>query len=194
MTWIPVWADFHTHAIGEEVFGPRAETLVGQHVEAAVEAGLDCLAVTDHNDLRPGLMARDYAARRGHRLLVLPGMELTTDERVHLVAVGLTEPIPVWRPLGDTIARIREAGGLSVLPHPFFRHLRSRRDVDAIEQLNARYGDFDLNGTEVARVADSDAHSAADLRNSKHRTLLRVTSLSWEAMVDAVRAGRTTPT
>ena len=190
---IPIWADFHTHAIGEEVFGPRAETLVARHVEAAVEAGLDCLAVTDHNDLRPGLMARNYAARRGHRLLVLPGMELTTEERVHLVAVGLSEPILPWRSLDDTIVRIREAGGLSVLPHPFFRHLRSREDVDAIEQLNARYGDFDLNGTEVARVADSDAHSATDLRNSKHRTLLRVTTVSWEAVLDAVRTGRTTP-
>jgi predicted metal-dependent phosphoesterase TrpH len=139
-------------------------------------------------------MARDYAARQGHRLLVLPGMELTTEERVHLVAVGLSEPIPAWRPLDATIARIREAGGLSVLPHPFFRHLRLRQDVDAIEQLNARYGDFDLNGTEIARVADSDAHSPADLRESKHRTLLQVTSLSWEAVVEAVRAGRTTPT
>ena len=175
------------------MFGPRAETLVARHVEAAVEAGLDCLAVTDHNDLRPGLMAQDYAARRGHRLLVLPGMELTTDERVHLVAVGLTQPIPAWRSLDETIARIREAGALSVLPHPFFRHLRERRDVDAIEQLNARYGNFDLNGTETPRVADSDAHSAADLRASKHRTLLQVTFLSWEAVVDAVRAGRTTP-
>ena len=190
---ISIWADFHTHAIGEEVFGPRAETLVAQHVEAAIEAGLECLAVTDHNDLRPGLMARNYAARRGHRLLVLPGMELTTEERVHLVAVGLSEPILAWRSLDATIARIREAGALSVLPHPFFRHLRSRRDVDAIEQFNARYGDFDLNGTEVARVADSDAHSATDLRTSKHRTLLQLTSLSWEAVVDAVRGGRATP-
>ena len=191
---IAIWADFHTHSIGEETFGPRAEALVARHVEAAVEAGLDCLAVTDHNDLRPGLMAQEYAARRGLPLLVLPGMELTTDERVHLVAVGLTQPIPAWRPLDETIARIREAGGLSVLPHPFFRHLRERRDVDAIEQLNARYGNFDLNGTETPRVADSDAHSAADLRDSKHRTLLQVAEVSWNAVVEAVRAGRTTPT
>ncbi|HEX8967949.1 MAG TPA: hypothetical protein VF937_08725 [Chloroflexota bacterium] len=191
---IRIWADFHTHAIGEESFGARADTLVARHVEAAVAAGLDCLAVTDHNDLRPGLLAREYAARHGYRLLVLPGIELTTEERVHLVAVGLSEPIPAWRPLDETIARIREAGALSVLPHPFFRHLREQRDVDAIEQLNARYGDFNLNGTLVSRVADSDAHSATDLRNSKHRTLLEVACLSWEAVLEAVRAGRTTPT
>jgi predicted metal-dependent phosphoesterase TrpH len=194
LTLLSLWADFHTHAIGEEAFGPRAETLVARHVEAAVAAGLDCLAVTDHNDLRPGLMAQEYAARHSHQLLILPGMELTTHERVHVVAVGLTEPIPAWRPLDETIARIREAGGLSVLPHPFFRHLRTRRDVDAIEQFNARYGDFDLNGTDVARVADSDAHTPGDLRASPHRTRLEATSRSWPAILEAIRAGRTTPT
>lgn len=186
-------ADFHTHSIGEEVYGARVETLVALHVEAALEVGLDCLAVTDHNDLRPGLMAQAYAARQGYELLVLPGMELTTEERVHLIAVGLTEPVPAWRPLDETIDRIRRAGGLSVLPHPFFRHLRERGDVDAIEQFNARYGDFELPDTSVSRVADSDAHSADDLRRSKHRTLLEVAALSWEAVAEAVRTGRTKP-
>jgi hypothetical protein len=71
------------------------------------------------------------------------------------VAVGLERPIPAWEPLDPTVARIREAGGLSILPHPFFRHLRERTDVDGIEQFNARYGDFSLNGTIVARVGDT---------------------------------------
>jgi predicted metal-dependent phosphoesterase TrpH len=190
---ISIRADFHTHSIGEEVFGPRTESLVARHIEAAAEVGLDCLAVSDHNDLRPGLMAREYAARRGYRLLVLPAMELTTEERVHLVAVGLHEPIDPWCPLDVTIARIREAGAISVLPHPFFAHLRKRRDVDAIEQFNARYGNFDVNGTDVARVADSDSHSADDLRRSTHCTILEVDSLSWVDVANAIRAGRTSP-
>jgi predicted metal-dependent phosphoesterase TrpH len=186
-------ADFHTHSIGEETFGPRAEDLVARHVDAAAEVGLDCIAVTDHNDLRPGLMARDYWAQRGHRLLVIPGMELTTQERIHLVAIGLSEPIEPWQPLAETIVRIREAGGLSILPHPFFAHLRARRDVDAIERFNAQYGDFDLNGTNVPQVANSDAHSADDLRRSPHYTLLEVNSVCWGDVNDAIRAGRTTP-
>jgi predicted metal-dependent phosphoesterase TrpH len=190
---ISIRADFHTHSIGEETFGPRSESLVARHVEAAVEVGLDCIAVSDHNDLRPGLMAREYAARRGLRLLVLPAMELTTEERIHLVAIGLEEPIEPWRSLDATIARVREVGGVSILPHPFFAHLRSRRDVDAIEQFNARYGDFKLNGTDVPRVADSDSHSADDLRQSRYCTILGVNALSWVDVFDAIRAGRTTP-
>jgi predicted metal-dependent phosphoesterase TrpH len=186
-------ADFHTHSIGEETFGPRTEMLVARHVEAAVEVGLDCIAVSDHNDLRPGLMAHEYAARRGHRLLVVPGMELTTQERIHLVALGLTKPIDAWRPLAETIARIRDVGGISILPHPFFAALRMRRDVDAIERFNARYGDFDLNGTAVPHVANSDSHSADDLRASKHCTIVEATARTWADIAEAVRAGRTTP-
>jgi predicted metal-dependent phosphoesterase TrpH len=186
-------ADFHTHAIGEGVFGPRSEELVARHLQAALEVGLDCIAVTDHNDLRPGMLAQDYAARRGLRLLVLPGMEITTEERVHLVAVGLQTPIETWQPLDETIARIRNAGGLSILPHPFFGHLRSKRNVDAIERFNARYGDFNLDGTPVAHVADSDAHSAEDLRRSLHYTLLEVGTPTWNEVAAAIRANRTTP-
>jgi predicted metal-dependent phosphoesterase TrpH len=186
-------ADFHTHAIGEEVFGPRTEGLVARHIDMALEVGLDCIAVTDHNDLRPGLLALEYVARRGYQLLVVPGMELTTQERVHLVALGLDAPVEPWQPLAETIIRIREAAGISVLPHPFYPSLRARRDVDAIEQFNARYGDFDLDGSAVPRVADSDAHSADDLRASTHHTRLDVAALSWEGVMDAIRAGRTIP-
>jgi predicted metal-dependent phosphoesterase TrpH len=186
-------ADFHTHSIGEAAFGPQAEGLIARHIDTAVEVGLDCLAVSDHNDLRPGLMAREYAARHGLRLLVLPSMELTTEERVHLLAIGLEEPIEAWQPLDATIARIRDVRGISILPHPFFAHLREKRDVDAIEQFNARYGDFKLNGTTVARVADSDAHSAEDLRQSQYCTRLEVVGVSWSAVADAIRAGRTVP-
>jgi len=186
-------ADLHTHSIGEETFGPRAESLLARHLEAAVEVGLDCIAVSDHNDLRPGLLAREYALRHGLPILVLPGMELTTQERVHLVAVGLEQQIEAWQPLADTIARIREVAAISVLPHPFFAHLRARTDVDAMERFNAQYGDFDLDGTLVAHVANSDSHSADDLRRSTHYTLIEVTTRSWDAVADAIRARRTTP-
>jgi predicted metal-dependent phosphoesterase TrpH len=190
---LQIRADFHTHSIGESSFGPRSEELIARHLEAAVEVGLDCLTVSDHNDLRPGLLAREYAARRQLPLLVVPGMELTTQERVHLLAVGLEDAVDAWQPLTDTIARIRDVGAISVLPHPFYAHLRSRTDVDAIERFNAQYGDFDLNGSRVPLVGDSDAHSADDLRASAHYTLVEVSERSWEAIADAIRAGRTTP-
>lgn len=185
-------ADLHTHAIGDGQFGPSSESLVHSHIDAAVAIGLDCIGVTDHDDLRPGLIAERYARERQLSLLVVPGMEITTDEGHHVVGVGLRTPIPRWKPLGETIARIRAAGGLCILPHPFFAHLRARCDVDAMERYNARYGDFDLECTGVPAIASSDAHSANDLRRSAHHTIVDVACRSWEGVMAAVRAGRVT--
>ena len=184
-------ADLHTHAVGDGRFGPSTADLVAALVDAAVDVGLDCLAVTDHDDLRPGLLAEEYAAARGLPILVVPGMEVTT-EGGHLVALGVRTPIPGWQPLAETIAQIRAAGAISLLPHPFFDHLRRRTDVDAIERFNSRYGDFEVAGAPVAIVASSDAHGAADLRGSAHHTLIDGVALRWSAVADAVRAGRTT--
>jgi len=180
-------ADLHTHAIGDGRFGPSTAALV----DAALEVGLQCLAVTDHDDLRPGLLAEEYVAAHHLPILVVPGMEVTTDGG-HLVAVGVRTPIPGWQSLEETIAQIRAAGAISVLPHPFFERLRRRTDVDAIERFNDRYGDFDVAGTSVAIVASSDAHSAVDLRASAHHTLIDGDALRWSVVADAVRAGRTT--
>ncbi len=184
-------ADLHTHALGDGRFGPSTGDLVAALVEAAVEAGLQCLAVTDHDDLRPGLLAEEYAAARGLPILVVPGMEVSTDGG-HLVAVGVRAAIPGWQPLGETIAQIRAAGAISLLPHPFFERLRRRTDVDAIERFNSRYGDFDVDRTSAAVVASSDAHSAADLLGSAHHTVIDGAALEWPAVADALRAGRTT--
>ena len=79
----------------------------------------------------------------------------------------------------------------SSIPAPGARHCAWRHTT--FEQFNARYGDFNLNGTQVARVADSDSYSAGDLRQSKYCTILQVSSLSWVDVFDAIRAGRTTP-
>ena len=161
-------------------------------MEAAIAAGLDCIAVTDHDDVRPGLLAEEYVAKRNLSILVLPGIEITTTDG-HLLAVGVREPIAGWRSLEITIADIRALGGLVILPHPFFAHLRARVDVDAFERFNSRYGDFTFETEPVSLVADSDAHNAMELTNSKYNTLIDLESLTFESVADAVRAGRTAP-
>lgn len=182
-------ADLHTHAIGDGRFGDAARDYVARHLEAAVEVGLRCVGVTDHDDLRPGLLAVEYAAAHDLPLLVIPGMEVTTSEG-HLVALGLDAPVAPWRSLAETIADIRGRGALCILPHPFFPALRARTDVDAIERLNARYGDWEVARDDVAVIASSDAHTAADLRASPCRTRLWVTERSLAGVAGALRARR----
>lgn len=186
---LSVNADLHTHAIGDGRFDDSAGDFVARHVEAALEAGLHCLGVTDHDNLQPGLLAQEYVASRNLPLLVLPGMEVTTTEG-HLVALGLSEPVAPWRSMSETINEVRARGGLCILPHPFFEHLRLRDDIDAIERLNYRYGDFDITRDDIAVIASSDAHAPADLNASPHHTLLHVRDLTWDGVAEAVRERR----
>ncbi len=76
-------ADLHIHTClspcGELTMSPR--TIVGR----ALALGLDIIAVTDHNSLENAAAA--MAAARKTPLAVLPGMELTTVEEVHILAL-----------------------------------------------------------------------------------------------------------
>jgi len=92
-------ADLHIHTClspcGELAMSPRAV------VERAREAGLDLIAVTDHNTTENAAAA--MAAAAGTGLAVLPGIELTTAEEVHLL--GLFEPGTALAPFQDEVYR-----------------------------------------------------------------------------------------
>ena len=181
--------DFHTHAIGDGTYGVNTPDLVAAHLEAAMEAGLDCIGVTDHDDIRPGLLAVEYAAKHSLPILVIAGMEITTDDG-HLVGLGLEDPLPRWKSMTETVAAIRDQGAVSILPHPFFPQLRERKDVDAIERFNARYGDFEIQENGIAIIASSDAHSPADLQASPFQMQLDVAVLTQADVLDAIRERR----
>jgi hypothetical protein len=76
-------ADLHIHTClspcGELAMSPRAV------VEAALAAGLDIIAVTDHNSTENAAAVSDAA--RGTGLVVLPGIELTTAEEAHILGL-----------------------------------------------------------------------------------------------------------
>ncbi len=76
-------ADLHIHTClspcGELSSSPR------RVVRRAIEAGLDIIAVTDHNSAENTAAAVRAAAGTG--LTVLPGMELTSSEEAHLLAI-----------------------------------------------------------------------------------------------------------
>ena len=83
--WARFWAvDLHVHTPGsgdakEEDFGSAADV-----VKAALAAGLDAIAITDHNTATwCGPMA---AAAKGTELIVLPGVELSTPQG-HLLGI-----------------------------------------------------------------------------------------------------------
>ncbi len=83
---IAVAGDLHIHT----ALSPCAEDVMtpGAIVQAAVEAGLDLIAICDHNSADNAAAVQAAAQHHAdNRLLVLSGIEITTSEEVHLIGV-----------------------------------------------------------------------------------------------------------
>ena len=142
-------------------------------VDHAENEGLGAIAVTDHNVFGGALETVDEA--RDRELVVIPGEEMKTDGQGEVIGLFLEREIPRGMSFGDTIAAIREQGGLVYVPHPFDRlHAipdprtlhRHLADIDVLEVYNARllFEGFNDEALRFARKynltmgAGSDAH------------------------------------
>jgi len=105
-------ADLQLHSdLGDGLASP-------EEILAAAEAvGLDVIALTDHDDIRGSFVLRDLAAKRGSRVAVATGIEVTTRAG-HLLALFVEDEIPMFRALPETVMAIHRAGGIAVVPHP----------------------------------------------------------------------------
>jgi predicted metal-dependent phosphoesterase TrpH len=167
-------ADLHSHSY----FSPDSILSPRDLVRRAREAGLTHIAVTDHNTIRGGLEAREIA----------DGVEVIVGEEVRsadgeILGIFLSEEIPRALPGAETIARIKQQGGIVGVPHPF-DHLRlalheqqimaNIDDIDFIEALNSRivFPTHNKRALEFARrhalpaSAASDAHSPREVGRS----------------------------
>ncbi len=77
--------DLHLHTIASQCFEDKAVTSE-QWVDKAIERGLNCVAVTDHNT---GLSIDEIKeASKDKKLTVFPGVEITCDSaKVHLLII-----------------------------------------------------------------------------------------------------------
>jgi len=145
----------------------------GELVEHAEAEGLGAIAVTDHNAFGGALEAVE--AGKAANVLVIPGEEVKTDGQGEVIGLFLRREIQRGLSFAETIAAIKEQGGLVYLPHPFDRmHAipdaktihRHLADIDVFEVYNARllfeqYNDEALRFARkynLTRGAGSDAH------------------------------------
>ena len=146
---------------------------VGELLDAAEEAGLGAIAVTDHNAFGGALEAAELV--RDRPLQVIRGEEIKTDGQGEVIGLFLEREIPARMSFADTVHAIREQGGLVYVPHPFDRmHTvpdssmlhRHLAELDVIEVYNARLL-FETDNDEALRFArkynltmgaGSDAH------------------------------------
>ena len=162
-------ADLHMHTSWSHDCSIGPSELVA-HAEAI---GLGAIAITDHNVFDGAREGVELA--RGADLVVIPGEEIKTDSQGEVIGLFLEEEIPRGMSFGDTLAAIREQGGIVYLPHPFDRmHAipdpatlhRHLSDIDVFEVYNARLlrESFNDEAVRFARKyrllqgAGSDAH------------------------------------
>ncbi|MFB6093132.1 MAG: CehA/McbA family metallohydrolase [Haloquadratum sp.] len=199
---LTVRLDPHVHSEASYDGEDPAELLL----EQAAEIGLDAVVLTDHDVVHESVRAAELAPMYG--LVGIPGVEVSTADG-HLLALGVEEMPPRRAPMGETVAWIRDRGGVAIVPHPFQRSrhgVRRRRlrrfDPDAIEVFNSwaftgwknrrarRYAaDHGYPG-----VAGSDAHTVGYV--GRAYTEIRLddvtrAELTADVILDAIRDGAT---
>ena len=147
-------------------------------VEACRRKGIDRVIVTDHDNIRGGLAARELDPEH-----VIVGEEIMTT-RGEILAAFVTQEIPPRLSPPETIRRLRDQGAFISVSHPFDAWRSGGWDepdlleiaplVDAIEIFNSRCvsSEFNQRALAFARQHDlagtvgSDAHAAFELGRS----------------------------
>jgi predicted metal-dependent phosphoesterase TrpH len=166
-------ADIHMHTTFSDGLATPE-----QIVRFAERSALNAIAITDHDTLEGALIARELVAKGNFAFEVIVGTEVTTSRGVHLLALFIEEPVPLYRSLEHTIDFVAKQGGICIAPHPLSpltpsvgrgqieRLLAARYPLMGVEtmnptpagritrakllRLNARWG--------LAAVGGSDAH------------------------------------
>jgi predicted metal-dependent phosphoesterase TrpH len=173
--------DLHMHTD----HSPDCATPVEVLLETARDRGLGAIAITDHNEVSGALEARRIAAEMGD-IKVIVAEEVKTAEQGEVIGLFLERKIPRGLTMAETIAAIREQGGLVYVPHPFdrfhsvpdYEHLLDIvEEIDILEVFNPRVAltAFNEEAERFARKyrivpgAGSDSHVAQGLGSVRVR-------------------------
>jgi predicted metal-dependent phosphoesterase TrpH len=131
-------ADLHSHTH----FSKDGLTTPEEFVRRNLGHGIDCIAVSDHNNIEG---ARAVERIAPFRVIISEEIRSTEGE---IIGYFLHDPIPRDLTPEETVRAIKEQGGLVGVPHPFDRMrssplktealLRILPDVQILETYNAR--------------------------------------------------------
>jgi hypothetical protein len=191
--------DLHVHSC----YSKDSNASLDDILKHATANGLDGFAICDHDRIEGGFACAKRAKELGSKLIVIPGVEVSSSKG-HILALGISEPIKPGLSPEDTIKKAREQNAVVIIPHPF--KLTSHGigyieglDADAIEVLNSRCVTDGPNNKarkaamelEFPMAGGSDAHEAEMVGRSY--TEIDTSATSVEDVLDAIRAGKTSP-
>ena len=135
-------ADLQLHSdLGDGLASPEAI------LDAAERAGMNVIALTDHDDIRASFLIRDIAAKRASPVEVVTGIEITTRSG-HLLALWIEDEIPMFGALSATVTRIHELGGVAIVPHPL-SYLTFSIGEGPLRALQSGAADCHVDGIEL---------------------------------------------
>jgi predicted metal-dependent phosphoesterase TrpH len=154
-------------------------------LQTARDRGLGAIAITDHNEVSGAHEARKIAEQMDD-IEVIVAEEVKTAEQGEVIGLFIEEKIPKGLSMAETIAAIREQGGLVYVPHPFdrfhsvpdYEHLLDIvEEIDILEVFNPRVAltAFNEEAERFARKyrivpgAGSDSHVAQGLGSVRVR-------------------------
>ena len=186
--------DLHIHSNHSSDSSLSVDDILKQ----AFKKRLDGIAICDHNTVEGSICAIERAREMNIPLIVLPGIEISTNEG-HLIVLGIRENIPSNLPYIETIRIAREKGGVVIAAHPF--KIRSigfgAKEADAIETFNSRclFGE----NTEAKEMAK--ALGKPEVGGSDSHMLVTIglgftdidTELNERSVLCAIREGKTSP-
>lgn len=205
--------DCHVHS----QLSHGGELTPSQLAAAAREAGLDFIAITEHNTTDSH---GAWASLAGDDLLVILGQEITT-ETGHWLALGLDPGQVVdWRYgvrdnlITSSVDQVHRAGGLCVAAHPHAPYpsgtfMYPFLGFDAVEVWNGRWSsDLPWNADNEAALAEWGRSLAFDIHHGRWRpaignsdahldgqigiphTVVMADGLDTDAALAGIRAGR----
>lgn len=161
-------------------------------VARARDRGLDALVYAPHFTRLPEIQtrARQYST---DDLAIIPAREVFTGDyrtRRHLLAIGLSDPVPDFITFEAAMAEFRRQGAAILVPHPGFANVSlTRHEIEAhsdhlhaVETYNAKLFAYqNRRGSRIARALDLPGFgsSYAHLRSTVGEAWTRFPDLSF---------------
>ena len=107
-------------------------TVQGVLKQASQIAGLDVIAITDHDVIEGAYRAREIASK--YNIDVVVGMEVTSLDG-HILCLFLQHAVPAGLTLEDTVRLVGEQGGVCIAAHPTARGVSSISEIRLAQAL-----------------------------------------------------------
>ena len=198
---MPIRAWAHLHSVASR----DADVTHEEIRAAAIRRGVRAVLMTEHQEALTGKGVAVAASRcrdlSDHQLVMVPGLEVSSAERWHVLGFGLERPVKAG-PAVEIAERMRDAGAYPVLAHPC-RYKpgweRSIVAIGAVEVWNRHYDGRIAPRPELVRAAEKaegaratfglDAHGAEAFTGSLPEMLIRASVPAVDEVLRALRAG-----